>query len=262
MSVTISAVIITKNEEQNIERCLKAIDGWVDEIVVVDSHSSDRTREICLRFSKMRFVDHNWEGFSKTKNVANGLATMDYILSLDADEEISAELREKLLAIKNVLEPASRQAYEIDRLTNYCGQWIWHSGWRPDYQLRFFPRGFAEWDGAEVHEAIQLKPNVERHRIENVYLYHYSFYSIADHIERVNRYSSLGAEKIVRRQKGALVFRAIFNSFFRFNKSYFIKLGILDGFYGFVIAIVSAYAVFLKYAKAHQIMKTKKAMSR
>ena len=262
MSVTISAVIITKNEEQNIERCLQAIEGWVDEIVVVDSHSTDRTREICTRFSKMRFVGHNWEGFSKTKNVANGFATMDYILSLDADEEISIELREKLLELKNNLVPGDRKAYEIDRLTNYCGQWIWHSGWRPDYQMRFFPRGLAAWDGAEVHETIQLKEIVERHRIEKVYLYHYSFYSIADHIERVNRYSSLGAEKIVRLKKGALVFRAIFNGLFRFYKSYFIKLGILDGFYGFVIAVVSAYAVFLKYAKAHQIMKTKKAPNR
>ncbi len=258
MPISISAVIITKNEEQNIERCLKAIEGWVEEIIIVDSHSSDRTREICERFELLRFVPKDWEGYSKTKNFANAQATKDYVLSLDADEEVSAELRGQILALKGSLSPQSKFAYEVDRLTNYCGQWIWHSGWRPDFQLRLFPRGMADWDGAEVHETLNLKPGVERRKIEKAFLFHYSFYSIADHIERVNRYSSLGAEKIVRRKRNALIFKAIFNSFFRFNKSYFLKLGILDGFYGFVIAVVSAYAVFLKYAKAHQILKMKK----
>jgi glycosyltransferase involved in cell wall biosynthesis len=253
MAVTFTAVIITKNEARNIGRCLRAVEPLVDEIIVIDSHSSDETAQICAGFPKVKFETCDWAGYSATKNYANSRASGDYLLSLDADEEISPALALRLQELKSELTKSSTLAFEVDRLTNYCGQWIWHSGWRPDYQLRLFPRGQAQWDGAEVHETMQTQAGISRVKIKDAFLFHYSYYSIAEHIERVNKYSSLGAEKIVRKGKSNLVMRAIFNSVYRFFKAYFIKLGFLDGFYGFVIAVVSAYAVFLKYAKAQQI---------
>ena len=125
----LSAVIITKNEERNIGRCLESLAGVVDETVVVDSFSEDKTREICELFEGVRFIEHEWMGYSDTKNHANSLASNDYILSLDADEELSEELREEILGIKRGLN--ENVAFSLNRLTNYCGHWIRHSGWHP-----------------------------------------------------------------------------------------------------------------------------------
>ncbi len=246
--MTISAVVITKNEEKNIGRCLESLQGLVDEIIVVDSMSTDRTEEICRRFS-VRFIQKEWMGWSKTKNFANDLSTSAYILSLDADESLSPKLKENLLRLKSHLHGF----YGFNRKTNYCGKWISHSGWYPDRKLRLFPKGLALWSDQQVHEDLIRKDlSLPVTYIEGDLL-HYSYYTIFEHLERANRYSELGAEIIASSPRSFLRFRALFNALFRFFKSYLLQRGFLDGFYGFVIALIGSLEVFLKYAKADQM---------
>jgi glycosyltransferase involved in cell wall biosynthesis len=256
MPVSISVVVATKNEERNIERCLNSIRDLADEIIVLDSYSTDATEAICKRYANLSFYQRDWEGYSGTKNYANGLASGDFILSLDADEEVSAELLATLKHLKVKLNKSTKIVYELDRLTNYCGQWIWHSGWRPDFQMRLFPRGEARWDGSEVHEALSLNEGVVREKIHNGLLNHYSFFSISDHVAKINLYTTLGAQKVVRVGGGWLRFKSVTRAPFRFLRTYFLNLGFLDGYYGFVISVLGAYAVYLKYAKAVQLLRT------
>lgn len=246
--VELSGVIITKNEERNLSRCLRSLDKVCDEILVIDSGSIDRTREIAESFSSVRFITADWRGYSKTKNFGNSQAKGIYILSMDADEELSPELQAEIIKLKqNKFENC---AYSINRMTNYCGKWIHHSGWMPDYQLRLFPRAGSQWVGDHVHETMEVPLSIKKKKLEGL-AYHYSYYSIEEHVARINRYSSLGAEKnLARKSRSNLFLSMIFNPPLRFLRSYILKRGFLDGFEGFVIACLTATAVFLKYAKA------------
>ena len=240
----ISAVIITKNEERNIGRCLDSLKGIVDEILVVDSFSEDRTREISEK-AGAKFVEQQWMGYSATKNWANDQAEGPYILSLDADEALSSELRNSIEKVKGSMNGV----YEFNRLTNYCGKWIRHSGWYPDRKVRLFPKGKARWEGEYVHETLKTDADQPKTHLTGD-LYHYSYYQIREHIARANKYSDLAAQKIVDAGKGGLLFKCMVNPYFRFWKHYLLKGGFLDGFYGFVISVIASFEVFLKYAKA------------
>ncbi len=240
----ISVVICTKNEEWNIERCLQAVERIADEVIVVDSYSTDATEKICRGFAKVRFYQTEWQGYSQTKNYANSLATGDYILSLDADEVLSSEIQNEILRLK----PQLNGIYSINRLTNYCGQWIKYSGWFPDRHNRLFPRGRAEWEG-DIHERLRTQHSLPVTPLKGL-VYHYSYYSVEEHIERIERYSSLGARQLLKKNKRFLLPSCFINPISRFLKCYIFKLGFLDGRYGFVIATLSARAVFLKYYKA------------
>ena len=245
---TIAAIIITKDEEKNIARCLQAIDGWVDEIIVVDSFSTDKTKEICESFSAVNFVQNKWPGFSAQKNFADNLASSDYILSIDADEVITDGLKKEILRRKDSLSGA----FFINRLTNYCGHWIYHSGWHPDYQLRLYPRKIGEWDGAAVHEKVIFNTPIKTEKLPGI-MEHYSYESISDHILRMDSYSTLGAQKILEKGEKFLALKAIIRPLFRFFRTYFLKLGFLDGFYGLCISVFAAINVFLKYMKAYHL---------
>lgn len=245
----ISVVICTKNEERNIGRCLRAVENIADEIIVVDSKSTDQTPAICKSFPKVRFYEVEWEGFSETKNHANSLATQDYILSLDADEELSLECQNEIRKIKPQLDGV----YTINRMTNYCGQWIKHSGWYPDRHIRLFPKEGSSWAG-QIHERIQFDSNLEVKDLAGV-VNHFSYYTIEEHWSRINNYSSLGVKKYLGYSFPKLILLMIVNSKVRFLRHYILKRGFLDGFAGFVIAVLSAAAVFLKYAKAYQLKK-------
>jgi glycosyltransferase involved in cell wall biosynthesis len=241
----LSVVICTKNEERNIGRCLKAVEELADEIIVVDSFSADRTREICEGFPKVKFIQKEWSGFSDTKNYANAQASGKYILSLDADEEISEVSAQ---AIKN-LKGRFDGVYRINRLTNYCGFWIHHSGWFPDRHLRLFPAAGSSWQG-QVHETLHFQSDLPVNDLPGV-TYHYSYYTLDEHWSRINTYSTLGSQKYEHFARSRLIFSMLFNTHLRFLRHYFFKFGFLDGFPGLVIAVLSAGAVFLKYAKAY-----------
>jgi glycosyltransferase involved in cell wall biosynthesis len=247
----ISVVICTKNEEKNIKRCLEAVQSVADEIIIVDSKSTDQTAAICKTYPKVKFFEIDWKGFSQTKNEANNLANQEFILSLDADEELSLECQQSILKIK----PNLKGAYAINRMTNYCGQWIKHSGWYPDRHIRLFPKLNSKWVG-EIHEQLQFDSNLFVKNIEGN-VHHYSYYSIEEHWSRINSYSTVAANKYVNYNSVRIFLSMMINSKIRFIKHFIFKLGFLDGFAGLNIAILSACAVYLKYAKAYQLKKRK-----
>ena len=247
----ISAVIITKNEEKNLGRCLDSLKNVVDEILIVDSFSEDRTRNISEE-AGAKFLEKEWMGYSATKNWANEQAKYPYILSLDADEALSPELHSAIQKAK----PSLNGIYAFNRLTNYCGKWIRHSGWYPDTKVRLFPKDAAHWEGAFVHEILKTDPNQPLNHLRGD-LFHYSYYTLSEHIARANTYSDLAAQQILEKEKGGLLFKCLLNPYFRFWKHYLLKGGFRDGFYGFVISAISAFEVFLKYSKAHSLRKEK-----
>jgi glycosyltransferase involved in cell wall biosynthesis len=244
---TLSAVIITKNEEKNIGRCLEAIADWVDEIIVVDSGSTDRTKEICLAVSKVKWFEQPWLGYGQQKNFANSLAKGDYILSLDADEVVSPELKADILARR-----PWQGVYRLNRITNYCGQWIHHCGWRPDYQWRLFSPKLARWNEKQVHEHLEFASGTPTATL-NGDLFHYSYHTIRDHWVRILPYARLGAERAARKPSVLLALQAILNPPLRFIKCYLFQRGFLDGFYGLVICLLTAYGVYKKYALALEL---------
>jgi len=243
----ISAIIITHNEEKNIARCLNSLSGVVQEIIVVDSGSTDRTAEIC-RQKGVRFETHPWEGYAAQKNYANSLAGHPLLLSLDADEALSPELAD---SIRNLQEQPGISAWEMNRLTNYCGKWVKHCGWYPDRKLRLFYKGQGQWDGAKMHERIVMSTG--KTALLRGDLLHYSYYTISDHIRQIELFSGLMAEMHHEQGKKAGMLKLISSIPVRFIRDYFFKLGFLDGYYGFVICSLSAWASFVKYLKLREL---------
>ncbi len=252
----LSAVIITLNEERNIGRCIDSVKDIADEVIVVDSGSSDRTREICEE-KGASFVFNAWKGYIEQKNFANSLAKHPYILSIDADEALSEELGNSILAIK---EDFGADAYEMNRLTNYCGKWIRHCGWYPDRKLRLFHRDKFEWGGERIHEnMVQKVPDVNFEHLSGDLL-HYSYYNISQHVAQANHFTNMTAALAFEKGKRAGMLKIIFSPMVKFIRDYIIKLGFLDGYYGYVVCRISAQATFMKYAKIRQMKKDKKAL--
>lgn len=250
----LSAVIITLNEERNIARCIDSVIGVADDIVVVDSGSSDHTEAICKE-KKVRFIEHKWEGYKEQKNYANSLAEYPLILSIDADEALSSDLQEAILRVK---KDHTSDGYEMNRMTNYCGKWIRHCGWYPDRKLRLFDRSKFEWGGEKIHETVILKDKDAKISRLQGDLHHYSYYSISDHIAQANHFTNLTAELAVEKGKRSGFVKIIFSPAVKFFRDYFIKLGFLDGYYGYVVCRISAQATFMKYSKIRQIRKAQK----
>ena len=235
----LSAVIITLNEEDNIERCLRSLD-WVDEIVVVDSGSTDRTVELCKAHGA-RVIKTEWQGFGPTKHFAVEQATYDWILSIDADEQVTPELQEK---IKSLLQkPDPRTAFRIKRRSFYLGRPIRYSGWQKDFPLRLFNRKFGNFNDKSVHESVVFDGRVEY--IGEV-LNHYTYPTISSHILKMDRYTNLSAQE---QTGGATIASALFKAGFKFFKMYLLKLGILDGKTGFLLCFNSSFGIYLKYIK-------------
>lgn len=248
----ISAVIITLNEADNIGRCLKSLAGLVDEVVVVDSLSTDKTEEICTAHGA-RFLQRKWAGYAPTKNWANQQATHQYILSIDADEEVDSELKETIL---NAAKSGLSGAYELQRKTNYCGHWVKHCGWYPDRKIRIFDKSDAKWTGDFVHEELELAPEVAVQTL-NGHLLHYSYHHLSDHRDRAKKYAKLHAQKMAANNRNSSIFKATASAVWKFFQVYFIRLGFLDGIAGWHIARFSAYAVFLKYKNLRVLNKSK-----
>jgi len=248
--IKISVTIITYNEEKNIERCLKSVETITDEIIVVDSFSSDKTEEIARKFN-IRFIQNKFEGHIEQKNFAVTQAKHNYILSLDADEVLSPKLLELIKEVKNNWQ---YDAYYFNRLNNFCGKWIKHSGWYPDKKLRLWDRRKAKWGGTNPHDTVVCQADCTTKYLK-ADLLHYSFYSIKQHIEQINKFSQIGALALHKKGKKSNLFLILFSPVFMFFKTYFLKLGFLDGFYGFIIAVNSAHAKFLKYSKLRELEK-------
>lgn len=252
----ISVVIITLNEEKNIARCLNSVTGIADEVVVVDSGSTDGTSQICKEYGA-RFISHPWQGFAETKNFANSQALHPLILSLDADEALSEELRNSIRKIKN--EGFSGVVWSMNRLTNYCGSWIKHCGWYPDKKIRLFHRDTAHWKGLLIHETLDINTGIKVNHLKGD-LFHYSYYTIGEHVAQANHYTDLAAQEAFSKGKSAGWFDIIFKPLVRFIRDYFFRLGFLDGHYGFVICRLSANATFLKYVKLRELIRKQKIM--
>ena len=242
----ISAVIIARNEENHIERCIKSLQGVADEILVVDTGSVDRTIGLAMSLGA-EVLAIEWQGYARSKNIGNERASYDHILSLDADEALSPELREAILAEK----PRLGGLYRFNRLTNYCGQWIRHCGWYPDPKLRLFDRRAARWEGEFVHESLQYDRSLEVKQLPGDLL-HYSFESLNDHLRRVNHYSDLAAREIIEQGRHISAGKLWLSPPLKFFKSYILKQGWRDGFYGLCISAISAFDVFIRYAKVRE----------
>lgn len=238
----LSAVIITLNEERNIGRCIQSLQGIADEIIVVDSFSNDATESICKSLG-VKFVKHQWEGYVKQKQFANDLAANDLIFSIDADEAVSPELAQSILKIKEL--DANKKVFSMNRLMNYCGKWIRHGGWYPEYKIRIFDRRFVNWTGGQVHETLSIPDDFETVRIDGD-LYHYSFYSEAEFRRQTEKFAHMSAEDAIAKGKKGTVFEAYFHCFWRFVRDYVFKAGFLDGKIGFRIGLINAKSVFLK----------------
>ncbi len=250
MPSQLTAILITLNEERNIGRAIASLQGVADEVIVVDSFSADKTPEI-VRSSGAKLVQKEWMGYSATKNFANSLATHSYILSIDADEALNEELKKNIIALK---KNGLNGVYSANRMTNYLGKWIRHSGWYPDWKVRIFPKAETKWVGEFVHEELEFSTPQKVTRLGGI-LEHYSYYSYADHRARADKYSLLTAKKMCAAGKSAGVLEPYISAAGRFVAMYFIKLGFLDGWKGFKIAQISAASNILKYKELRRLSK-------
>jgi glycosyltransferase involved in cell wall biosynthesis len=244
MSISISAVIITFNEDGNIERCLTSLNDIVDEIVVVDSYSTDKTAEICKTFG-VKFIQNSFEGHIQQKNFAISCASFDWILSLDADEALSETLRNSIIQIK---KQPKFHGYEMNRLTNYCGKWVKYCGWYPDTKIRLVNRNFARWSGVNPHDRLEMI-NKDTTGFLNGDIHHYSYYTKEDHLKQIEYFGNIASKELYAQGIKSSWMKISYKVTAQFLKSYFIKLGILDGLTGFTISKLSAYATYVKYHK-------------
>lgn len=245
----ISAVIIAYNEERRLESTLKSLDGIASEIIVVDSFSNDDTIKVAKKYTNRTF-QRKWTNFADQKNYANSLASYPWILSLDADERLSPELREEILQIKKGEPDCS--GFSMPRRVFYLGKWIRHSGWYPDRKIRLFHKDKARWEGEYVHEKLIIEGKIQK---LSGSIYHFTYRNISEHLDRINKFSDLGAQKLYVQRKKCRLYHLVFLPFFRFTKSYFLKAGFLDGFAGFVISALNGYSIFIRYAKLREIWK-------
>lgn len=250
MQVKLSAVIITLNEEKNIERCILSLLEVVDEILVVDSFSTDQTKVICEKYG-VRFLEHAFKGHIEQKNWAKDQSTYPYVISLDADEALDELLKKAVLKLK---ENWKYDAYKMNRLTNYCGKWIHHSGWYPDTKIRLFDRRKGRWGGNNPHDHFIPDEGVQVKHIKGNIL-HYSFYTREEHLKQIHYFSTISAKSLHAKGRVSSAPLILMKSFARFIKSFIIQKGFLDGFSGFTISRLSAYANYLKYVKLKKLQK-------
>jgi glycosyltransferase involved in cell wall biosynthesis len=246
----LSVVIITFNEEKNIGRCIDSVKKVADEIIVVDSCSTDKTAEI----AKSKGADvilQPFLGYVEQKNMALEVANNDFVLSLDADEALDKTLESSILEAKNDF---NFKGYSMNRCTNYCGKFIRHGAWYPDKKLRLIDKKNAYWGGDNPHDKLILKYESPIKHLKGDIL-HYSYNSIEEHVQQNNKFSTISAETYFKRGKKTNVFKMIVHPFWAFFLGYILRGGFLDGFYGFVVALHVAHLSFLKHAKLYHKQK-------
>lgn len=249
--IKLSAVIITYNEERYIAKCLESLVHVVDEIVVVDSYSTDATKTICQGFN-LTFIEQEFLGYIEQKNFALKQASYDHIVALDGDESLSEALQISILSLK---ENWTYDGYYANRLNNFCGQWIKYSDWYPNKKLRVFDRRKAKWDGINPHDYVVLNSNkAETSRLKGDIL-HYTYQSYSEFNKKTEYFSSIAAKAYFKENKTASIWKIVINPTWAFFKSYVLRLGFLDGLNGFVICIQTANITFLKYTKLRELQK-------
>lgn len=241
----LSITIITLNEKDNIARAIESA-RWADEILVVDSGSTDGTQAIAKRLGA-KLLENPWPGYGKQKNFAQDNASHDWILNIDADEVISPELASEIQQVLRsvVVETSTTKGFEFPRKTFYLGRWIQHGGWYPNYLVRLADRRAARWSEPEVHEALLVTGGVQR-LVHN--LHHYTFAGIQDQILTNLRYSRLGYLELLRRGQAPSLLRLLVKPIGKFFETYVLRRGFLDGLPGFIISVNAAHSMFLKYS--------------
>lgn len=249
----LSVVIITHNEEKNIGRCIDSVEGIADEILILDSASTDKT--VAIAESKGAIVKQEvFKGFIQKKNKAIELASYDYILSLDADEALDLKLINSIIEVK---ENYTNRAYRMNRCSNYCGRFIRHGSWYPDAKIRLFDRRIAWWGGINPHDKIVLQENIDVLHLKGDIL-HYSYHTISEHVTQNNKLSTLAAESLFAAGRKTNLFNVFANPGWAFFQSYLIRAGFLDGLFGLVIAIQISHMTFLKHLKLYLLYKSAK----
>ena len=241
---TLSVILITRNEEANLDDCLASLEGIAQQIVVVDTNSADRTLEIAQKYGATIAQPSDWPGFGPQKNCALDLATGDWVLSLDADERLTPALRSEIVTA--VHHSAQINCFAIPRLSWYCGRFIRHSGWSPDYVDRLFKRGTARFSDDLVHE--RLIPNGAVAKLENPML-HYSFMNYSQVLQKLDRYSTASAEQAFAQGKTSSPLKAVIHGIWAFIRTYIIRAGFLDGGQGFALAISNGQGTYYRYIK-------------
>ena len=227
--------------------CLESL-VWCDEIVVVDSFSTDRTVEICRRYID-RVIQREWKGYRDQKAYAHSQATQEWVLLVDADERVSPELRDEIAEALNN-DGGGHSAFMIPRLVHYLGRWWWRGGWYPDFDIRLFRRDRAVWGGAEPHEKILVDGKVGRLKSP---IHHFSYRDITDHLDRINRYTRIAAGELRSSGRRWRLADNLLRPLVRFLRFYLLKGGFREGFAGFFVAATAAFYVFLKYAKLKEL---------
>lgn len=247
MARTLSAVIITLNEEANIRRCLESV-RWADEIIVVDSGSTDGTLDICKEYRCLVF-NHEWDGYSRQKNFAIALAKSDWVLSLDADEEITPELAKEIGAAIASENPAD--AYVMPRSNLFLGRWMRHGGWYPDRQLRLCERGAGAFRDVPIHECIIMRDPSARVELLRNPILHYTYPTVADFVKRADLYTTIEAEAMLAEGQvpGHLALTLMTACPLKFLETYVYKGGWRDGIHGLIAATLVSARVFMRYAK-------------
>lgn len=240
----LSAVIITFNEERNIARCLDSLQGVVDEIIIVDSFSTDTTQEIATKYNAV-FIQHAFEGHIQQKNFALSQASNDFVISLDADEALSETLRNSILKVK---KGQISDGYSMNRLSNYCGHWIRHGSWYPDKKLRLFDRRKVQWAGFNPHDKAEAIEGSVLNHLDGDIL-HYTYYTIEEHVRKLDYFSTIAAKAYFEKNKQAGWFDLAIRPGFAFFRDFILRAGFLDGYYGWVIARFTAHYTMQKYVK-------------
>jgi glycosyltransferase involved in cell wall biosynthesis len=244
--VKLTVTVITRDESAHIAAALESV-SWADEIIVVDSHSTDETVAIARKHAT-RVEVRDWPGYGAQKNYAAEIASNDWILSLDADERVSPELASE---IRQTLQgEQAPRGYRIPRVTWYLGRWIRSTDWYPDYQLRLYDRRFGRWNGRRVHESVDLQgtPAFLRHELQ-----HYAYRDIAHHLATIDRYTTLAAEQWLAEGRRTNGLEILIHPRLAFLRNYLLRGGIKDGAAGLIVSRLNAYYVFLKFAKLWEL---------
>jgi len=249
MKLPVTACVITLNEERNIRDCLKSVE-WADEIIVVDSHSTDRTVEIAREFTD-RVIQRKWNGINDQRQFTQDQAGHEWVFNLDADERVSPALAGEIAALD--LGPSGDiNGYMIPRCTFYLGQWIKHGGWYPDYKLRLYRKSKGHFIDNDPHDTVELTGPTAKLRGE---IQHFSYRSVADQIAQIQRFSTWRAEQYMRSGRKFHYRQMLLRPIWKFWNTYLFRLGCLDGVPGFIISALSAYHVFVTWAKFWELMK-------
>lgn len=248
----VSVCIVAMNEADRIEDCLRSV-AFADEVIVIDSHSTDATRSIAERLGA-RVIERDWPGHIEQKNFALEQANSNWVLSVDADERVSPELAAEIRGVLS--QSGSAEAgCSMPRKTYYLGRWITHGGWYPDRKLRLVRRGAGMWKGVNPHDHLYVEGPVAR---LNGDLHHYTYRDISDHLATIDKFTTIAAGEMRARGQGHPLAHMLLNPPAKFLKMYLLRVGFLDGLPGFVVAVLSSYYVFLKYAKLWELRRAGK----